>query len=145
MINRQNSIKEFQQQLEKNHRSSGPNQHIDEYRAKIAHRLEYLRSKRHSMAHEYFPANNDILMQSVGSAVSLKAVEQIAKVDADVNESLQEQKSAEKLNERKAHTFRGKSHSVVHDPRYQEIKDKFHKAINSTAYQNFESSQKNES
>lgn len=95
------------------HRALGSNQHIQEYKDKIAHRLEYLRTKRHSMAHEHYSPNKDILLQSIGSAVNLHE----ARTDEQVKEVLEDrQRAADAIRAHKH--FRNKSYSVSQDPRY---------------------------
>jgi hypothetical protein len=81
------------------------------------------------MAQEHYPSNNDILLQSIGSAITIKAAEDIAKVDDTIKEALESTKKALKLNFKKTQGFRNKSYSVTNDPKYQQIKDKFGKAI----------------
>ena len=59
---RQKSIEQFRLQVGQGQRRQGPNQHILEYKNRIAHRLEFLRTKRHSLAHEYYSPNKDIAL-----------------------------------------------------------------------------------
>jgi len=46
------------------------------------------------MAQEHYPSNNDILLQSIGSAITIKAAEDIAKVDDTIKEALESTKKA---------------------------------------------------
>lgn len=89
------------------------------------------------MAHENYSPNKDILLQSIGSAVNL----QEASNDEQVKVALEDrQRAADAARAREY--FRNKSYSVAHDPRYQEIREKFGRSIRSKAYQQFRAQQR---
>lgn len=82
------------------------------------------------MAHEHYSPNKDIMLQSIGSAVSLEE----ARADEQVKEVVEDRQRDPEVSRGHKH-FRNKSYSVAHDPRYQEIRDKFGRHIRSKVYQ----------
>ena len=64
-----------------------------------------------------------------------------ARTDEQIKEVLEDkQRAADAIRAHKH--FRNKSYSVSHDPRYQEIREKFGRSIKSRAYQQFRFQQK---
>lgn len=93
---------------------------------RIATRLDYLRDTRHLLSKQCFSPNQDILMNSIGSAVNVNEVPQ------DVKRYLEESK---KLATRGSKI--GNSFKFDQDPQFQALRSKFGRTIDSKAFNDF--------
>lgn len=111
------------------HHAKPFNQSLEEYKNRISNRMDYLRTKRQTLAVRDFSPNRDIMINSIGSAVPVEEmsgepqVKQILKMKKSVNEHF--------VGSTK---YQNEKYQVFKDSRYKDLREKFGRTIDSSAY-----------
>ena len=139
---RNNSIDEFQNMVVNVHQKDPANQMLESYTNRLEQRLRYIRHKRHSVANHLYPKNEDIIVNSVGSAIDLKEVgsaEQYSNVRDALEKANFQFATIDLKKKRSTLGNRNNSLALTHDPNYKDVAEKFNRPIQSVAFQQYQS------